>query len=31
MYEDMNQNSYGGFDPDSTTYHYNSKFCKFII
>ena len=23
MYEDMNQNSYGGFDPDSTTYHYS--------
>ena len=23
MYEDMNQNSYGGFDPNSTTYHYS--------
>ena len=23
MYEDMNQNGYGGFDPNSTTYHYS--------
>ena len=23
MYEDMNQNSYGGFDPDSPPYHYS--------